>query len=288
MIRRIDYLFLLVLRWHFSGKRRWDCPNNSVSFEGLWRRHSIRWACGQSDFSSSVWLHRKHPPQSWLWTKQHRRQHRWEWSLCIVVKANPINSFTYCLCSFFTASFLYKNIIEGHINYVQSRHQKMEPTADQFLLCVSDGKHSSAHVPFYIIINPTNDESPEFLAHNITVSWYNVDLTPEGCHNSETFCSDFVLIAYVDINWLGSLCQEVQEGKMKNLDSSVLRAVDLDVPKNVLLFTIVHPPQHGSILHRVDGKLTKRQEANLQSSVLDFTMADLTNGNLFSILKELK
>lgn len=196
--------------------------------------------------------------------------------------------FTYCLCSFSTASFLYKNIIEGHINYVQSRHQKMEPTADQFLLCVSDGKHSSAHVPFYIIINPTNDESPEFVAHNITVSCYDVDLTPEGYHNSETFCSDFVLIAYVDINWLGSLCQEVQEGKMKKLDLSVLRAVDLDVPKNVLLFTIVHPPQHGSILHRVDGKFTKRQEADLQSSVLDFTMADLTNGNLYSILKELK
>ena len=46
----------------------------------------------------------------------------------------------------------------------------MEPTADQFMLCVSDGKHSSAHVPFYIIINPTNDEIPEFVARNITVS----------------------------------------------------------------------------------------------------------------------
>ena len=56
------------------------------------------------------------------------------------------------------------------MNYVQSRHQRMEPTADQFMLCVSDGKHSSAHVPFYIIINPTNDEIPEFVARNITVS----------------------------------------------------------------------------------------------------------------------
>ncbi|KAF3836796.1 hypothetical protein F7725_004260 [Dissostichus mawsoni] len=50
------------------------------------------------------------------------------------------------------------------------RHQRMEPTADQFLLCISDGKHSSAHVPFYIIINPTNDEIPQFVARNITVS----------------------------------------------------------------------------------------------------------------------
>uniref|UniRef100_A0A3Q3B9I0 FRAS1-related extracellular matrix protein 1 n=1 Tax=Kryptolebias marmoratus TaxID=37003 RepID=A0A3Q3B9I0_KRYMA len=120
-----------------------------------------------------------------------------------------------------TTSFLYTNIMEAHINYVQSRHQKMEPTADQFMLCVSDGKHSSAHMPFYIIINPTNDETPEFVAHNITV----------------------------------------REGEMKQLDLSVLHAVDLDVPKNVLLFTVVRPPQHGNILHHSDGKLTKRREA---------------------------
>lgn len=56
------------------------------------------------------------------------------------------------------------------MNYVQSRHQRMEPTSDQFMLCMSDGKHSSAHVPFYIVINPTNDEMPEFVVQNITVS----------------------------------------------------------------------------------------------------------------------
>lgn len=74
------------------------------------------------------------------------------------------------VASFSPASFLYKDITEGHINYVQSRHQQMEPTADQLMLCVSDGKHNSANIPFYIIINPTNDEIPEFMAHNITVS----------------------------------------------------------------------------------------------------------------------
>lgn len=73
--------------------------------------------------------------------------------------------------SFSTASFSYKAIIDGHVNYVQSRHQRMEPTADQFMLCVSDGKHSSATVPFYIIISPMNDEIPEFIARNITVSF---------------------------------------------------------------------------------------------------------------------
>lgn len=68
------------------------------------------------------------------------------------------------------ASFSYRDIIDGHVNYVQSRHQRVEPTADQFKLYVSDGKHTSAHLPFYIIIKPTNDEIPEFVAHNITVS----------------------------------------------------------------------------------------------------------------------
>ncbi|KAM4537427.1 FRAS1-related extracellular matrix protein 1a isoform 1-T1 [Odontesthes bonariensis] len=137
------------------------------------------------------------------------------------------------------ASFSFKDILDGHVNYVQSRHQRMEPTADQFILCVSDGKHSSAHVPFYIIINPTNDEIPEFVTHNITV----------------------------------------REGEMKQLDSSVLKAMDLDVPKDELLFSVVKPPQHGSIIHHSDGKpITKRREANLQSAVVDFTVADLTNG----------
>lgn len=60
--------------------------------------------------------------------------------------------------------------MNGHINYVQSRHQRLEPTADHFTVSVSDGKHSSAHVEFYIVITPTNDEVPEFVTQNITVS----------------------------------------------------------------------------------------------------------------------
>ncbi|KAM6909056.1 FRAS1-related extracellular matrix protein 1a [Xenentodon cancila] len=136
------------------------------------------------------------------------------------------------------ASFSYKDIIHGHVNYVQSRHQRMEPTADQFMLCASDGKHSSAHIPFYIIINPINDEVPEFMARNITVP----------------------------------------EGGMKQLSSSVLHARDLDVPENVLLFTVVKPPQHGSIVNHIDGKPTSRRREAELFPVVDFTMTDLTNG----------
>ncbi|XP_070785815.1 FRAS1-related extracellular matrix protein 1a isoform X3 [Enoplosus armatus] len=137
------------------------------------------------------------------------------------------------------ASFSYKDIMDGHVNYVQSRHQRMEPTADQFMVCVSDGKHSSAHVPFYVIINPTNDEIPEFVARNITV----------------------------------------QEGETKRLDSSVLHATDLDVPEDVLLFSVVKAPQHGSILdHGSEKPVHKRREASPQSPVVAFTTTDLTNG----------
>lgn len=56
-----------------------------------------------------------------------------------------------------------------HINYVQSRHLRMEPTADQFTVYVTDGKHRSLERPFYITISPTNDEAPDFVVQNITV-----------------------------------------------------------------------------------------------------------------------
>ncbi|KAJ4937036.1 hypothetical protein JOQ06_001620 [Pogonophryne albipinna] len=130
------------------------------------------------------------------------------------------------------------DILDGHINYVQSRHQRMEPTADQFLLCISDGKHSSAHVPFYIIINPTNDEIPQFLARNITV----------------------------------------REGEMKQLDVSVLHALDLDVPQNILLFSVVKPPHHGSIitLSSMDLMYMHDDSENMEDS---FTL-QLTDGRL--------
>uniref|UniRef100_A0A8D0D5C7 Fras1 related extracellular matrix 1a n=1 Tax=Sander lucioperca TaxID=283035 RepID=A0A8D0D5C7_SANLU len=136
------------------------------------------------------------------------------------------------------ASFTYKDIIDGHVNYVQSRHQRMEPTADQFMLCVSDGIHSSAHVPFYVIINPTNDEIPQLVARNITV----------------------------------------REGEMKQLDSSVLHAMDLDVPKDSMLFSVVRAPQHGSIITHSEKPVYRRGEASPPPPVVDFTMTDLSNG----------
>ncbi|XP_008049143.1 FRAS1-related extracellular matrix protein 1 [Carlito syrichta] len=112
------------------------------------------------------------------------------------------------------ASFQWKDMKALRINYVQSRHLRIEPTADQFMVYVTDGKQRSLEIPFYIIINPTNDEIPDLVLQNITVC----------------------------------------EGQMKELDSSIISAADLDIPKDSLLFSITHKPRHGLLINRMFGK----------------------------------
>uniref|UniRef100_A0A8C9AAX8 FRAS1-related extracellular matrix protein 1 n=1 Tax=Prolemur simus TaxID=1328070 RepID=A0A8C9AAX8_PROSS len=112
------------------------------------------------------------------------------------------------------ASFQWKDMKALHINYVQSRHLRIEPTADQFTVFVTDGKQRSLEIPFYVIINPMNDEAPDFVVQNITVC----------------------------------------EGQMKELDLSIINAADLDVPKDPLLFSITHNPRHGLLINGGFGK----------------------------------
>ncbi|KAJ8385248.1 hypothetical protein AAFF_G00191250 [Aldrovandia affinis] len=141
-------------------------------------------------------------------------------------------------------SFSFKDVMNGHINYVQSRHQRVEPTEDQFMLYVSDGKRRSVDTPFYIIISPINDEVPEFLARNITV----------------------------------------REGDMKELDPAILNAVDLDIPRNDLVFSVIQQPQHGVIMGRLYGNDITRYKRLIhrrhhsEVAVRDFTMEELKNG----------
>uniref|UniRef100_A0A8B9NTL9 FRAS1 related extracellular matrix 1 n=1 Tax=Apteryx owenii TaxID=8824 RepID=A0A8B9NTL9_APTOW len=111
------------------------------------------------------------------------------------------------------ASFQLKHLKALNINYVQSRHIRIEPTSDKFVLYVTDGLHHSAETPFFVLINPTNDEVPEFIARNISV----------------------------------------QEGEMKELDLSVINAVDLDVPQDHLVFSVVQKPWHGFLINGVHG-----------------------------------
>lgn len=67
---------------------------------------------------------------------------------------------------------------------------------------------------------------------------------------------------------------------MKHLDSSVFHAMDLDIPNDILLFSVVQAPQHGSIInHSSEKPVHKRREAG--PPVVDFTMTDLTNGTFY-------
>ncbi|XP_062465025.1 FRAS1-related extracellular matrix protein 1 isoform X2 [Pezoporus occidentalis] len=143
------------------------------------------------------------------------------------------------------ASFQLKHLKALNINYVQARHEQMEPTADHFVLYVTDGLHRSAKTPFYVLINPTNDEVPEFIAGNITV----------------------------------------QEGEMKELDLSVINAVDLDVPQDHLVFGVVQRPLYGFLINGVHGKdilyyrqLISHDHHSHELLVHDFSMELLKNG----------
>ncbi|XP_060221768.1 FRAS1-related extracellular matrix protein 1 isoform X2 [Meriones unguiculatus] len=106
------------------------------------------------------------------------------------------------------ASLQWRDMKALHINYVQSRHLRVEPTADRFMVYATDGKQHSLETTFHVIINPTNDEAPDFVAQNITVC----------------------------------------EGHMTELDSSIMSATDGDIPKDPLLFSIAQKPQHGLLV----------------------------------------
>ncbi|XP_010217525.1 PREDICTED: FRAS1-related extracellular matrix protein 1 [Tinamus guttatus] len=142
------------------------------------------------------------------------------------------------------ASFQLKHLKALNINYVQSRHMRIEPTSDQFVLYVTDGLHHSAETPFFVLINPTNDEIPEFIARNISVP----------------------------------------EGEVKELDLSVISAVDLDMPQDHLVFSVVQKPCHGFLINGVHGNdiLHYKQLITHQHShellVHDFSMKLLMNG----------
>ncbi|XP_036971006.1 FRAS1-related extracellular matrix protein 1b isoform X3 [Acanthopagrus latus] len=141
-------------------------------------------------------------------------------------------------------SFSLVHLTSGYINYVQSESKGVEPTVDQLSISVSDGLHRSAPIPVYIIINPTNDETPSLLFANFTV----------------------------------------KEGGMRELTPSVLNGFDLDAPLDVLTFTVVQPPAHGRLINGIYGtEMSRYKEMGadlLQRSlpVTSFTLQELRQG----------
>ncbi|XP_071200823.1 FRAS1-related extracellular matrix protein 1b [Salvelinus alpinus] len=141
-------------------------------------------------------------------------------------------------------SFSLLHLRAGYINYVQAEHQGTEPTVDQLVISVSDGRHKSPPIPFYIIIHPTNDETPSLTLSNFTVI----------------------------------------EGGIKELSPAILNALDLDAPADILTFTVLVPPAHGTLLNGIYGTELSRYKNMgpkllLQSlMVRTFTMEELKQG----------
>uniref|UniRef100_A0A4W5RFZ9 Fras1 related extracellular matrix 1b n=1 Tax=Hucho hucho TaxID=62062 RepID=A0A4W5RFZ9_9TELE len=141
-------------------------------------------------------------------------------------------------------SFSLLHLRAGYINYVQAEHQGTEPTVDQLVIRVSDGRHKSPPIPFYIIIHPTNDETPSLTLSNLTVI----------------------------------------EGGMKELSPAILNAMDLDAPADILTFTVLVPPAHGTLLNGIYGTELSRYKNMgpkllLQSLIVHtFTMEELKQG----------
>lgn len=150
----------------------------------------------------------------------------------------------------------------------------MEPTVDQMSISVSDGLHRSAPIPFYIIISPTNDETPSLLLVNFTVRQFQ---KPFSTQLSEDFCwcSEHKVVLHF---------LQVREGAIRELTPSILDGFDLDAPEDVLTFTVVQPPAHGSLIHDIYGTETSRfkemgEELLRRSlSIASFTLQELRQG----------
>ncbi|XP_069832964.1 FRAS1-related extracellular matrix protein 3 [Dendropsophus ebraccatus] len=106
------------------------------------------------------------------------------------------------------SAFTIRDIRLGHIHYVQSIHQEVEPIEDRFTFRCSDGISSSQPLFFPIVIIPTNDEKPEI------------------------FTREFI----------------VMEGMSLVIDTPILNAADADQPADELLFIITNPPRHGRVI----------------------------------------
>lgn len=107
-------------------------------------------------------------------------------------------------------SFSFLDVQEGNIKYVQSSHLGVEPTSDNFILYVTDGVRASQNVTFLVTINPRNDEKPTMRVKNFTV----------------------------------------YENSFYKIQSSLITVADLDIPMEMLMFSIMDAPRFGTLVDR--------------------------------------
>ncbi|XP_061489211.1 FRAS1-related extracellular matrix protein 1-like isoform X3 [Rhineura floridana] len=140
--------------------------------------------------------------------------------------------------------FAFQSLQTGYINYVQSKHEHLEPSTDHFMVSVSDGFHKSLAIPFYIIIDPVNDEIPELQLRNFTV----------------------------------------MEGDIRTMGPGNINVEDLDVPPDVLRFNIAASPCHGLILNGIYGGDLRRYKElspailHKDFKIHSFTLDELKQG----------
>ncbi|KAK3090222.1 hypothetical protein FSP39_010172 [Pinctada imbricata] len=114
-----------------------------------------------------------------------------------------------------------------------SNHRGVEPVYDEVQLYATDGKQRSTPETLRIKIKPFNDEEPD-----VMLQGFNLD-----------------------------------EGGQKVIDQSMVDALDMDFPKDVLTFSISQAPKHGEIvimLHTRNG--------DVEAAIQDFTAEELHAG----------
>lgn len=145
------------------------------------------------------------------------------------------------------SSFSLQQVTSGSIEYIQSHHRGIEPTGDFFMISVSDSLYKSMSVPFYVVIQPTNDEQPQLHVKNLTII----------------------------------------EGGSCEIGPATLNAEDLDAPPDTLRFTVIIPPAHGSLLNAASGKDISPDrygsfgERGKGSAIDSFTLDELKQGMAF-------
>lgn len=130
-------------------------------------------------------------------------------------------------------SFSYGDILDGSINYVQANHRGVEPLLDEFELYATDGNLKSSPKSITITIVPANDEAPDLMLKDFTVS----------------------------------------EGSDAIIDQSMVDAIDLDLPKDPLHFTVSQMPVHGKMVLLIH---TKKGEAETEAH--EFSIDELRSG----------
>ncbi|XP_029622601.1 FRAS1-related extracellular matrix protein 2a [Salmo trutta] len=109
------------------------------------------------------------------------------------------------------SAFYIRDIREGHVYYIQSIHNGLEPVEDRFTFRCSDGINFSKRHFFPIVIIPANDEKPEIYLREIVV----------------------------------------MEGMNIVIDTNLLNGADTDIPAEELTFIISKLPKHGFILNQL-------------------------------------